>query len=386
MMKIITKCLMVLFLLFFFVFAESKENQEREWKGKIETENGIKVIKNPREPLYGRIKLDLQEELSIGNEEDKNYFFYVVKDIAVDSKGNIYVLDARNFRIQKFDRIGKYLQTIGRQGQGPGEFQRPARTLLDDQTGNLYVRDVPVNLHVFDGSGNYVRTVHFKDSFVDFAPVNPESFMAILQKSSDLDLTSTHVLCRVDLNGEITKTFAQFPYTRFIQRVGKGVSMTTTGFELALHLSKLDNNTFLYGYSKEYEFNVIDPEGNVLYRIKKDERRPVFTSKEKDEFGKIPIPENKPYFFSFLNDSKGRIYVKKNFTDGIRGRGPTDILDKEIDIFSKDGYFLYETILPANTCVIKDGLLYAYKIDEDKAMEYVKRYKIKNWDQIKAGI
>jgi len=42
--------------------------------------------------------------------------------------------------------------------------------------------------------------------------------------------------------------------------------------------------------------------------------------------------------------------------------------------------------LPANTCVIKDGFLYAYKIDEDKAMEYVKRYRIKNWDQIKKGI
>jgi len=362
------------------------QNQKPAWKGKIETENGVKVIKNPREPLYGEMKFDLQEELSIGNEDDKNYMFYVVKDIAVDLKGNIYVLDARNFRIQEFDRNGKFLQTIGRQGQGPGEFQRPARMRLDDQTGYLYVRDGPINLHIFDGSGKYVRTVHFKDVFGDFEPINPESFMAILHKSSDKDLISTHALCRVDLNGEAIKTFAQFPYTIFVQKSGQGVLSVSTGFELAMHLSKLDSGAFIYGYSKEYEINAIDPEGSILFRIKKEEPRPAFTAKEKSEFGKIPIPENKPYFFSIFNDSAARIYVQRNYADGIRGRGPTDIRDKEIDIFSKGGYFLYKMTLPANTCVIKDGLLYAYKIDEDRAMEYVKRYRIKNWDQTKTGI
>jgi len=362
------------------------QGQTPVWKGKIETENGIKVIKNPKEPLYGELKLQLQEELSIGREDDKNYFFYVVKDVAVDAKSNIYVVDARNYRIQKFDQNGKYLQTIGRQGQGPGEFQRPVRMLLDDLTGNIYVRDVPINLHIFDNSGNYVRTIHFKDVFSDFLPMDNESFMAILHKSSDKDLASTHALCKVDLNGEITKTYAQFPYTIFVQRTGGGVLSVSTGFELAMVLSKLDRQTFLYGYSKDYEFNVINADGNVLYRIKKDEPRPAFTSKEKDEFKKIPIPENKPYFFSIFNDSLGRIYVQRNYADGIRGRGPTDIRDKEVDIFSKDGYCLYKATLPANTCVIKDGFLYAYKIDEDKAMEYVKRYRIKNWDQIKKGI
>ena len=375
-----------LFFINFSVSLGQKASQKAEWKGTVETENGIKVIKNPKEPLYGELKLELQEDLSIGSEDDKNYFFYVVKDIAVDSEGNIYVVDARNYRIQKFDRNGKYLQTIGRQGQGPGEFQRPARIQLDDLTGNIYVRDAPINLHIFNNSGIYVRTVHFTDSFKDFAPMDNESFISIIHKSSDEDLANTHALCKVDLNGEITKTYAQFPYPIFMQRAGQAVLSTITGFELAMYLLKLDRQTFLYGYSKEYEFDVINADGNVRYRIKKDEPRPIFTSKEKDEFKKMPIPENKPYFFSIFNDSQGRIYVQRNYADGIRGRGPTDIRDKEIDIFSKAGYLLYKTFLPANTCVIKDGFLYAYKIDEDKAMEYVKRYRIINWDKIREGI
>ena len=46
-------------------------------------------------------------------------------DVAVDKAGNIYILDSGNARIQKFGPDGKYLATIGRKGQGPGEFILP---------------------------------------------------------------------------------------------------------------------------------------------------------------------------------------------------------------------------------------------------------------------
>ena len=50
--------------------------QIEKWKGTIEEENGVKVIRNPNDPLYGEIKFELEEDLSIGNEEDENYAFY----------------------------------------------------------------------------------------------------------------------------------------------------------------------------------------------------------------------------------------------------------------------------------------------------------------------
>jgi hypothetical protein len=83
-----------------FILLVSFGGQKAEWKGKIETEGGIKVIKNPAEPLYGEMKLELEEDLSIGNEEDENYLFYRARDIQVDSEGNIYVLDSGNHRLQ----------------------------------------------------------------------------------------------------------------------------------------------------------------------------------------------------------------------------------------------------------------------------------------------
>ena len=69
----------------------------------------MKVVKNPDEPLYGEIQLDLEEDLSIGREDDENYMFYSARNIALDSDENIYVLDSGNHRIQKFDKDGRFL-------------------------------------------------------------------------------------------------------------------------------------------------------------------------------------------------------------------------------------------------------------------------------------
>jgi hypothetical protein len=64
-----------------------------QWKGKIEYENVVKVIKNSNEPPYGEITFELIEDLSIGNEEDENYMFYGLVKIAINSEDEILVLD-----------------------------------------------------------------------------------------------------------------------------------------------------------------------------------------------------------------------------------------------------------------------------------------------------
>ena len=108
-MKFQIKLVLVVFIIFFFAAADAKEKQKPQWKGKIEYENGIKIIKNPKEPLYGEIKFELEEDLSIGREDDENYLFYRAMDIVQDSEENIYIADSRNFRVQKFDNKGQYL-------------------------------------------------------------------------------------------------------------------------------------------------------------------------------------------------------------------------------------------------------------------------------------
>jgi len=74
------------------------------------------IIHNPPESLFGEITLEIEEDLILGSERDDNYLFYRVWDVQADAQGNIYVLDSGANRIQKYDKNGKYLRTIGRQG------------------------------------------------------------------------------------------------------------------------------------------------------------------------------------------------------------------------------------------------------------------------------
>jgi len=105
--------LLFILLISFFITPVMSIEQEVKFKGTKEEMNGVKIIKNPARPLYGEIKLDLQKDLVIGNDNDENYTLYRVWDIKADDRGNIYVLDSGAYRIQKYDREGKYLRTTG---------------------------------------------------------------------------------------------------------------------------------------------------------------------------------------------------------------------------------------------------------------------------------
>ena len=112
----------ILIILSFLLLWGFSINQRSQWKGKIEEEDGVKVIKNPLEPLYGEITFELEKDLSIGKRDNEMYRFSKVRNVAVDREGNIYVVDMNNNRIQVFDEQGIYVQTIGKKGEGKGEF------------------------------------------------------------------------------------------------------------------------------------------------------------------------------------------------------------------------------------------------------------------------
>ncbi len=96
----------------------SQQDQGDVWHAESKKEAGTTTITNPENPKYGEIDLDLVENLSIGNDEDPNFQFYRIGGIIVDKQENIFVLDAGNCRVQKFDSKGKFLKTFGRKGQG----------------------------------------------------------------------------------------------------------------------------------------------------------------------------------------------------------------------------------------------------------------------------
>jgi DNA-binding beta-propeller fold protein YncE len=73
--------------------------------------------------------------------------------IAVDDKGNVYVSDTLNSRVQKFDSQGNFVTSFGQLGTAWGEFDKPKGVALDS-FGNLYVVDSGwSNVQIFNPKG-----------------------------------------------------------------------------------------------------------------------------------------------------------------------------------------------------------------------------------------
>ncbi|HEX5762689.1 MAG TPA: S8 family serine peptidase [Solirubrobacterales bacterium] len=75
---------------------------------------------------------------------------------ATDSKGNVWIADYTNNRIQKFDSAGKYLDQAGSTGSGNGQFKGPTDVVVDSED-NVWVSDSGNSrVQKLDSEGNYL--------------------------------------------------------------------------------------------------------------------------------------------------------------------------------------------------------------------------------------
>jgi len=396
-MKIVFNALILLISVLLFSFG----GQKGEWKGKIEYENGVKVVKNPGEPLYGEIQIELEEDLNIGNEEDENYYFYKSIDIDVDSLGNIYVLDRANYRVRKFDRNGKYVLTFGRRGQGPGEF------------GNMYALQIDNNdricvldrqkIHVFSEGGELESCIGLKNNCTQFSFVEGGSIISRVSARTAEGTNEEIVL--LDREGKRKKSY----FNSFIP-VFRKKNMVILGagpYSPRLYFCPWSEGSAIYGHSSEYRVFFLDSSGTVAFIAEKEEAPRAITQKERNEFYEkmhnsekrrqsrfpsreplsmseikkaYPLPENMPFFVHFLSDEKGNVYVYR-----MAGPGAKESMIA-CDFFNSEGYFLHELKLTFLPRVIKDGYVYAEKWEQAREFFLIKRFKIKNRGQIKERI
>ncbi|MEJ2722601.1 MAG: 6-bladed beta-propeller [bacterium] len=97
----------------------------------------------------------LEEDLEIGEEEDENLpILGRISDIVVDSRGLVYVADQAQSMVLVYDDNGSFVRQIGREGEGPGEFNRPDALALDARD-ELFVADAR-NVSIFDSTRTFV--------------------------------------------------------------------------------------------------------------------------------------------------------------------------------------------------------------------------------------
>jgi hypothetical protein len=365
------------------------QGQKPVWKGKIVIENGVKVVKNPAAPLYGEFAFDLEEELAIGGDPSKEaYYFPKGVRLSVDEDGNIYISDWGNKRVQMYDKSGRYVQTIGRQGQGPGEYVFPDKVYFDPE-GNVCVVN-GIQLNVYGKDGVFKRKVTFK-TFVNTFILGPKGTIIGTKQPGFEPGGPKHSLIQLDRDGSDLRTIADFR-----GELSEGQkAVTIHWYSNLIAFSSVTPETFGYGFSEEYKIYVAGSEGQTLHIAAKEEKPKAISGREKDEtrksgffmwFGQSQRPEDaivfaghRPYFRSFINDDAWRLYVVRL----------NSILEKDapstVDVFSKDGIYLYRMTRPFVPAAIKHGCLYEVRSDKETGEVKVVRHRIKNWSQMATG-
>ena len=390
------KSAVVLFILSFFVFAEA--GQRTEWKGKIETENGIQIINNPKEPLYGEIVFDLEEDLVIGNEDDDRSYFYKYIYIDVDRAGNIYVLDTANNRVQKFDKSGNFVFTLGRYGQGPGEFSQQMSRLQIDGKGRICVLGNRQS-HVFNPDGKWEKDLKFQRS-IDLANfTETEKFIGKTSKNAQ-DMINEEIAL-FDLEGNQLKSYMNVSVPYFRSPDGSFVLSGRGVYSPRLQIIPWSTGSAVYGCPTEYKLFFLDSSGRMSHIVRTEKAPEPVTAKEKDEYLRstyeaynkldsrfpkrkplsmkeiekaYPVPDTKPFFWQLFSDDSGNIYVMRPFSLGKKML--------ELDFFDKDGYYLYRIVMSLLPRIIKEGFVYDWHQHENGFMQ-IKRYRVKNWNNLK---
>lgn len=80
------------------------------------------------------------------------------RDLAIDGRGFVYAADAADANVKIYDPAGNLVRTVGRKGEGPGEFRRPISVALG--RGRFAVGDFNGRISIFTDDGE------LEDSFV----------------------------------------------------------------------------------------------------------------------------------------------------------------------------------------------------------------------------
>jgi len=335
-----------------------------------------------KDPVYGSFTLETEEKILIKeSENNRNYMYKNISDIVLDSEGNIFMLDSD--RILKYDHQGKFIKIIGRKGQGPGEFTFPVKLFIDGYD-NLYVNNQGKKLIVFDKEGTFKEIIRLKYSIPTF-PLESSDFYvdkegyiySFSREYSEFGLKKS--LIKSDRQGNITKKMIE------ISEKDIEVRTTTSGGVIGgiHHVYSPDSffcvvqNSFLcFGENLKYRLSLIDFSGKINTIFIQDEKPQSISSKEKRKLGgNVTLPPHRPFFNKILSDEKGRIYVIKT----------KSILDRnnvvKVDIFSRDGQYLYKTQLLYFPKIIENGSIFIIDKDEE-GKRAIKKLEIKNYHKL----
>ena len=279
--------------------------------------------------------------------------------ITVDEHGNIYFADYGANNIKKFDPSGRFLDVIGREGSGPGDFRM------------LYFLGYSLDrLVVWDMGNNRFCFMTLEGEFISARPLNrsEEGWPGKMQTLPNGDIV---LESRKDIFGETgqeqtTEIRLYSPEMEFRRVIYSNENLSRKNipdsgasipvpFSPRVHWSVTPESRIVVGFSDEYRIEIHDSASNTMstfeheyspVRVTRDDMETWFdgiTSSDSEgniTFGasdyirdNTEFPRFKPAFGQLMVDSEGNILVQVH-------RKEADRDYRSFDAFRTSGEFL----------------------------------------------
>lgn len=351
-------------------------------------------------------RLDSIPALRIGGAEDAEpaYDLLQVSDAVRLSDGSIALINNGTSELRFYDRSGRHLRTVGRRGDGPGEFR--AMETLDRSAGDtLHVYDYLLRRFTSVAPDGAVLGSTGLRAALDGAFLQPltrlsdGSWVATAQVFSGEGETgvrrdSLTLLRLAPALDSIADSIGRFPATEmYISRGGEGanrfITFSLVPFGLSTRVVAGGSRIFV-GNPERYLIQVYRPDGVLERSIRRPvEREPVaaqdvarlrehelgeaeprFRPQVEAKWANAPVAAFKPAFARMTVDAEGALWVE----------GPR-VLESDTghaDVFDREGRLLGQIPLPAAFRITEIGPEYVLGVarDADTGLEQVRLYRL----------
>jgi hypothetical protein len=354
---------------------------------------GIRLATTPyREHTYRQI--DAEPQFSIGGPNATGpALFSSIQGVRIDRAGNIWVVDGASREVRMFRPDGSHLKTIGRPGEGPGEFQQ-IRYLGELMSDDLALWDRGLGRYtVIAASGDSTRSLNLAAEvglpiqavgvFPDGSVLAKKQTVIERQPQPGTLIADTAVLLHVSADGKSIREVGDGPGPTW---VWTGRSQVPLPFTINTPIATADS-IFLVGDGNAFRVRVYGAGG--LREIFGVNRPPIATSDEarrayaafveaavpeqlRQEYvatlSSDAVPRTLPGYQAVVSDSDGRIWAQLF--------SPNPLMADTWDVYSPDHEWLGIVKMPGFIVCDAAGDRLVGIWRDAEGVEYVKMFHL----------
>jgi hypothetical protein len=370
----------------------------------IPVPEGTPIIEYPAVPIEARTeRIELVEDLVIGpGAGDPNYNFYSILDLAIDAEQRIYVFDFPSRHIQVFDSGGRFLQTISRRGQGPGEIDEHGGwiAVIGDRLCRVSSRG---RMSIWNLDGTHFRTLQIKGARYfrgGMAALGQSSIVTSLVLPPEGNgIQGSRAFVRVSDQGGEELRYATLPAQGNINltRTDSGVLAVNTRIPVGEPQFAVSPDGVYLTPSVEYQVLAVEPSGDARWALRVAWSRRRLTSGDRERAmeivrrrvpdaraSEVDWPESYPALSvrSRSATTRGRDYPLRTDGNGylyvFPFVHPDDASDyRPVDVYSPDGELLFAGMISDRSWLAAQGeYIYGVETDSDTKEQVVVRYRL----------